>query len=243
MKKIFLKIASILSSVCILLCSFMVTIMAVDIRDPMLLKAINNFMKQGFPNRSETQEILEADVPYITSLNASNLAISDISGLEDLVYIQSVIDLSKNKIEDITPLINWVNNKEDKNLNVNIFLGGNPVLSTDNYKQIYTLLEMGENIKVYDSQRDGGGVVELTGFSNGRPVDKLNFDDKGDSNSAISNLKDDQVGSQNKIDNMNQERKVVNTGVSAEGIYFVSSIVVLCVLLMGLYKQRKVINQ
>lgn len=204
-------------------CIISFTTFAVNyIGDPMLLKAINNSLKEYFPNRSETQEILEADIPYVLSLDASGLGITDISGIEQFTYIDSTIDLSNNNIVDITPLINWFKNKGNEQLSTNIFLGGNPVLLNDNYKQLYTLIQMGENVRIYDSKRNGTGVIELTGFVNGRPVDTAKFDNQ-DLKTDNGNI----VTSNNLAEEPKADESPINTGLGVGLIYIFSGIVIL----------------
>lgn len=260
MKKPFLKFTNLLFILSIILFSLNLNVLSIDIIDPMLLKALNNSIKQFIVNRSETQEILDKDIPYVISLNASNYQISDISGLENFIYIQSTIDLSYNKIEDISPLINLIKNKDDPNLKANIFLGGNPILFTDNYKQIYTLLKMNENIKIYDSQRQGEGVMELIGFLNGRPADKLAFDDLNNNNASenfklqsdiknknpdLKEKNDDNNelynGNNTKtdIDNVNIQDELVNTGRTVILIYIISCMLILFILWWDFYKLEK----
>ncbi len=197
------------------------------IGDPMLLKALNGSIRQFFPNRSDTQELLEADIPYVLTLNAKGMDISDISGLEQFIYIKSTIDLSNNNITDITPLINWANNRYDKDVNVNIFLGGNPILLKDDYKQLYILSSMSENIYIYDSQRNGEGIIDLTGFVNGKPVDDVSL-----------GLNGGQV-----MSDVDGSYEVVDTGARKVYVYILSGLLVVFIIyrcIFGLMKKNKV---
>lgn len=210
-------------SLIVVTCVTYLTIFAVNyIGDPMLLKAINNSIKEYFPNRDEAQEILEADIPYVLSLNASGLGVADISGIEQFTYIESTIDLSNNNITDITPLINWFKNKGDEQLSTNIFLGGNPVLLNDNYKQLYTLIQMGENVRIYDSKRNGTGVIELTGFVNGRPVDIDKFD-----NESVEDGVSDVEANSSLVEEPKADKAPINTGLGVSLIYIFLGVTIL----------------
>ena len=198
-----------------------------DIVDNMLLKSLNNSIKQYVLGREDTQEILEADAFYVKSLDASNMGITDISGLEQFVYIDSTIDLSNNNISDITPLFQWVDNKEEPNLSANIFLGNNPILFKNNYQQILTLASMSENIHIYDSKRDGDGVVELTGFVNGRPTEQVEFNK--------------QLINENSNNSSPVADSSVNTGTVTFVIYIFGVAVILFVL-WSVIRNKKVHN-
>lgn len=236
-----LRQINILMIVFVLFNFFIIKVFATDsINDQMLLKALNKSISDFFPNRGSMEEILEADVPYVIKLDASGMEISDISGLEQFVYIQSTIDLSNNNINNIAPLINWVRNKNNKNLRANIFLGENPILSSENSKQIYILSELGENIRIYDSQREGDSVVELVGFINGRPVEEIKFDNSLSSLSLESESKEvinktESAGESGKTTNQNDD--IVDTGVATVFVYIISCFIILVVLWRCIYKK------
>ena len=59
-----------------------------SIDDQMLLRALNNSIAEYIPGRGELEEILEADLPYVLKLEASGQNISDISVIEQFVFIQ-----------------------------------------------------------------------------------------------------------------------------------------------------------
>ena len=198
-----------------------------DIVDNMLLKALNNSIKQYVLGREDTQEILESDAFYVKSLDASNMGITDINGLEQFVYIESTIDLSNNNISDITPLFQWVDNKEEPNLSANIFLGNNPILFKNNYQQILTLASMSENIHIYDSKRDGDGVVELTGFVNGRPTDQVSFDNE--------------LTNENSNNDLPAADDSVNTGTVTFMIY-IFGVAIILIVLWCVIRNKKVHN-
>ena len=240
-KKIKLKIVSILIFLQLLLSmSFTNSFGSLEIADPAFIKAINTAIKEYFTERSTDHIIMEADIPYVKALYAKDLGITDISGLEQFNHIISTIDLSNNNITDITPLINWVRNKNDENLSANIFIGENPILSTENYKQIYTLSNMGKNIKIYDSKREGGeGVFDLTGFVDGRPVDMSTFDQ----NNKIPNVKQsvNQIYENHKIE-PSTSKVSINTGmfeVSLIVCYFIIILIgCLSIYKYFIYKQH-----
>lgn len=226
--KNYFKKANIIFNVILLLNCFIITSVsaAVVIGDPMLLKALNKVIKEEIPDRSDQQQISDEDVKYVYRLDASNMGITDILGLEQFTNISSTIDLSNNNISDINPLINWAKNK-GVNLSANIFLGGNNSLLENNYNQIYELSSLSEKIRIYDSQRAGEGVVELPGFYKGRPAQDLDFDKISYSSKGLN------------IDNINQDKDIVNTGLATLLIYIFSFIISILILSYNFYIQKK----
>lgn len=235
--KNYFKKANILFNVILLLNCFIITSVsaAVVIEDPMLLKALNNVIKEEVPGRSDQQQISDEDVKYVYRLDASNMGITDILGLEKFTNIYSTIDLSDNNITDITPLINWAKNKGE-DLNANIFLGGNSGLLENNYNQIYELSSISDKIRIYDSQRAGEGVIELPGFYKGRPAQDLNFDEISYSSKGlnITSVSQDNIDIDN---NVNQD--VVNTGLFTLLIYIFSFIISVFIFSYSFYMQKK----
>ena len=185
--------------------------------------------------RDDFQEIFEEDVSRVCRLKADSMGILDISGIEYFTSIISTIDLSNNNISDISPLFEWVQNKkevlekENKKLKANIFLGGNNRLFKENFAQIYELLKMGKYIYVYDSQRNGEGIVELPGFVNGRPVEKTEFD----------KILSDSVQGSSETDANQSE--AINTGKSSDLTKVLSMLIFgFCFIMFSKYiKMRK----
>ncbi len=225
------------------------------IDDPMLLKALNVSLKNSLVNgeqggnnkqkqksRGDFDDIFESDIVNVLRLDASNLGITDIEGLEKFTSITSTIDLSNNNISDITPLINWVKNKKanfkskDEQLEANIFLGGNQQLFGQNYQQIYMLSGLGDHIYIYDSPRPGEGVVELPGFVNGRPVEIGNTSEQH----VVSAVDSDGELNSDFDDSQNQgnQSEILNTGKNIFFTYFLS-ILTIVVLFMIFFKYKK----
>src|SRR6266498_2671144 len=69
-------------------------------KDKNLEKAVRKFV---FDKRDNDKPITEADVANLSTIQGVGMEIEDLSGLEKCLSL-ALLDLSKNKIKDLTPL-------------------------------------------------------------------------------------------------------------------------------------------
>ena len=70
-------------------------------KDKILEKAVRKFV---FDKRDNDKPIVETDVVNLSTIQGVGMEIADLSGLEKCASLAS-LDLSKNKIKDLTPLV------------------------------------------------------------------------------------------------------------------------------------------